>query len=283
MSNIGPFKLYTKKPSDVHFGKVYTMEVRLPVIYSKKRTVRVYVPNNLKKDQKYPVLVMADGQNIVDKYTSAYGAWDIDVHMHNLLKQKCPPFIVVGIDCPYNPSHRALEYSFPFMNMDDKEEGRELNKLNLKFESHLLYKYIVEELLPLVREHFPVTDNPRFTAAGGSSMGGIFSTSLLCEYPEVFGFGLIFSPGYFLYNKKKVKDYLLNALEKLKNHKMFFYTGNTGFESKFLKRTIDAYNLFKSNGFDEHHIHLLIDEEAEHNEASWSYHLEEALKFWLRK
>ena len=281
MTYIGPFKLYTKKPSDVRYGKVYTMEVKLPILYSKKRIVRVYVPNGLKKDKKYPVLFMADGQNIVDKYTSAYGAWDIDVHIHNL-KGKCPPFIVVGIDCPFNPSHRALEYSFPFFKMDDKEEGCELNKLHLEFESHLLYRYIAEELLPLIQEHFPVTDDPRWIGAGGSSMGGIFSTSLLCEYPNTFGFGLIFSPGYFLYNKKKTKEYLMNAIANLEGNKLFFYSGNTGFESKFYKRTIDAYNLFKSNGFDEHHVHLLLDEEADHNEPAWSYHFEEAIRFWFR-
>lgn len=281
MSNIGPFKLYTKKPTAVKYGKVYTMEVKLPILYSKKRTVRVYVPNKLKAGEKYPVLFMADGQNTVDKYTSAFGAWDMDFHQHNLRKEGYPPFIIVGIDCPYNPSHRALEYSFPFFKMDDKEEGCELNKLNLKFESHLLYKYIAEELLPLVREYFPVTDDPRYVAAGGSSMGGIFSTSLLCEYPDTFGFGLIFSPGYFLYNKKQTKEYLLNAMPRLEGNKLFFYSGNTGFEAKFLKRTIDAYNLFKSNGFNEHYIHLLIDEEADHNEASWSKHFEEAIRFWF--
>ena len=132
MSNIGPFKLYTKKPTAVKYGKVYTMEVKLPILYSKKRTVRLYVPNKLKTGEKYPVLFMADGQNAVDKYTSAFGAWDMDFHQHNLRKEGYPPFIIVGIDCPYNPSHRALEYSFPFFKMDDKEEGCELNKLNLK-------------------------------------------------------------------------------------------------------------------------------------------------------
>ena len=283
MTNIGPFKLYTKKPTTVKYGKVYTMEVKLSVLYSKKRIVRVYVPNNLKEGQKYPVIVMADGQNAVDRHTSAYGDWEMDYHQHRLLKEKCPPFIIVGIDCPYNSAHRALEYSFPFMKMDDKEEGCELNKLNLKFESHLLYKYIAEELLPLVREYFPITDDPRYVCAAGSSMGGIFSTSLLCEYPDVFGFGLIFSPGYFLYPKKKVKDYILNGMPKLVDHKMVFYSGNTGFEAKFLQRTIDVYNQFKSNGFDEHHIHLIVDEEADHNEASWSKHFEEAIKFWFGK
>ena len=283
MKNIGPFKLYTKKPNDIKYGKIYYMEVLLPILYSKKRIVRVYLPENYNKNKKYPVLFMADGQNIVDKYTSAYGAWDIDVHQHNLIKEKYPSFIVVGIDCPINPIHRALEYSFPFMKMNPQEEGKELTKSSLKFESHLLYKYIAEDLLPLVREYFSISNNKEDIGVGGSSMGGIFSTSLICSYPETFGFALIFSPGYFLYSKKELSNYLLSNMDKLKDHKLFFYSGNVGFESKFLKRTVDAYNLFQSHGFDDKHIHLLLDYDAEHNEPSWSLHFEDTMKFFFSK
>lgn len=258
------------------------MEVKLPILYSCRRIVRVYLPENYNKNKKYPVLFMADGQNIVDKYTSAYGAWDIDVHQHNLIKKGYPSFIVVGIDCPYNPVHRALEYSFPFMYIDKKEDEGLYNK-ELKFESHLLYKYIAEELLPLVRKYFSVSDNPEDVGAGGSSMGGIFSTSLICSYPELFGFALIFSPGYFLYDKKETNKYLIEHMEKLQGHKLFFYSGNVGFESSFLERTVDAYNLFKSHGFDHNHIKLFVDENADHNEACWSKHFEKAIKFWFKK
>ena len=146
MENIGPFKLYTNSPNDIQFGKLYTMEVELPIFYSKKRIVRVYLPEDFDKNKKYPVLFMADGQNIVDKFTSAFCAWDIDVHQHNLIQQGYPSFIVVGIDCPKDPVHRALEYSFPFTEIEEKHTG-EYNKEGLEFESHLLYKYIALELL----------------------------------------------------------------------------------------------------------------------------------------
>ena len=79
MRQIGPFKLYTKKPNDITWGNLYTMEVVLPVLEQKKRTVRVFLPEGYSTNKKYPVLYMADGQNIVDKYTTASGAWDIDV------------------------------------------------------------------------------------------------------------------------------------------------------------------------------------------------------------
>ena len=88
--------------------------------------------------------------------------------------------------------------SFPFISIEEKHTG-EFNREGLEFESHLLFKYIATELLPLVKKYFPISDKKECVGAGGSSMGGVFSLSLLTSYPEVFGFALIFSPGIFLY------------------------------------------------------------------------------------
>ena len=279
--NIGPFRRYDKVPNDIKFGALYYMEVELPVLYSKKRTIRVYLPENFDTNKKYPVLFMADGQNIVDKFTSAFGAWDIDVHEHILIAQDYPPFIVVGIDSPSDPVHRALEYSFPFMQIETKDTG-EFNKDNLEFESHLLYKYIALELLPFLKQYFPISDDKKDIGAGGSSMGGVFSTSLVTSYPDIFGYALIFSPGFFLYPKEKVNHYLDQVIPKLDEQRFFFYCGNIGFESEFLDRTYSTYRYFIKKGYDENKVDILIDTECGHNERSWSKHFEEAIKFWFK-
>ena len=282
MENIGPFKLYTKTPNDINYGKLYTMEVELPILYSKKRTVRVYLPEDFDESKKYPVLFMADGQNIVDKFTSAFGAWSIDVHEHNLIKEGYPSFIVVGIDSPKDPVHRALEYSFPFIPIEAEHTG-EFNKEGLEFESHVLYRYIAEELLPFLKQHFPISDRKEDVGAGGSSMGGVFATSLLTSYPDVFGYALIFSPGFFLYSKEKVMKYLDEVVPKLNDHKLYFYCGNIGFESQFLDRTYSVYRYFKKKGLKEENAEMEIDSTCGHNEASWSKHFEDAIKFWFNK
>ena len=59
MQNIGPFKLYTKKPNDIHYGKIYTTEVELPVLYSKKRTVRVYIPEDFDGVMGVPITFLS--------------------------------------------------------------------------------------------------------------------------------------------------------------------------------------------------------------------------------
>ena len=281
MKNFGPFALYTSTPSDIKFGELYTLEVELPLLYSKKRIIRVYLPEDFDENKKYPVLFMADGQNIVDKFTSAFGAWSIDVHQHILISQGYPSFIVVGIDSPKDPVHRALEYSFPNLPIEVDNTG-EFNKEGLEFESHLLYRYIALELLPMLKQYFPISDRKEDVGAGGSSMGGVFAISLLTSYPEIFGYGLIFSPGFFLYSKEKVMKYLDEAIPKLSNHRLYFYCGNIGFESQFLDRTYLIYRYIKKCGFNEDNIEMDIDVTCGHNEASWSKHFEDAIRFWFK-
>lgn len=281
MKNFGPFALYTTTPNDIKFGELYTLEVELPLLYSKKRIIRVYLPEDFDENKKYPVLFMADGQNIVDKFTSAFGAWSIDVHQHILISQGYPSFIVVGIDSPKDPVHRALEYSFPNLPIEVDNTG-EFNKEGLEFESHLLYRYIALELLPMLKQYFPISDRKEDVGAGGSSMGGVFAISLLTSYPEIFGYGLIFSPGFFLYSKEKVMKYVDEAIPKLSNHRLYFYCGNVGFESQFLDRTYSVYRYIKKCGFNENNIEIDIDVTCGHNEASWSKHFEDAIRFWFK-
>ena len=281
MENFGPFKLYTKVPNDIHYGKLYTTEVEMPILFSKKRIIRVYLPEDFDEHKKYPLLIMSDGQNIVDKYTTAFGAWSIDVHEHNLIQEGHRSFIVVGIDSAPDPIHRALEYSFPFIKIENKEvPGYDFD--NFVFESHLLYKYVALELLPFIRQYFPISDKKEDIGVGGSSMGGVFATSLITSYPDIFGFALVFSPGYFLYSENSVNKYLDETLPKLTNNRLFFYSGEIDFEKKFPERTKTTYNYFLSKGISSENITLLIDPTGLHNEQAWSKHFEEAIKFLMK-
>ena len=277
---IGPFTLYENQPNDICYGQIYTMEVELPLPYYKKRTVRVFLPEDFDENKTYPLLVMSDGQNIVDKYTSAYGAWEIDKRQHELLLEGYKSFIVVGIDCPKGPIERAYEYSFPGIEISNWETGSYKKEDRLELYSHLLYEYIAKQLLPLIRKYFPISSQRKDIACGGSSMGGVYALSLLTSYPEEFGVALCFSPGYFLYNKKEVKAYMDNVIDKIdKDHKLFFYTGVVGFESVFVEDTKVMYQYFLNHGFKKN-VDLLIDEKAEHNEYCWSKHFNEAVRFW---
>lgn len=279
---IGPFNLYTKTPNDIKYGHLYTMDVTLPVPNCKKRTVRVYLPENFDKNKRYPVMYMTDGQNIIDKYTTAYGAWDIDVRQHELIKQGYPSFIVVGIDCPkVGVVYRVQEYSLMGVPLASHFMRRHNDA---KAYSKQLIDYVVNELKPIIDDNFPTIREKEYTAIGGSSMGGIAAFNFATLYPEVFGFALSFSPAFHIYKQRQLKEYI-NSLDINPERigRFYFYTGNVGFEHSFLRPTIRAFDYFKRRGFNDDQVALLVDTTKAHCEAAWSEHFPSAIKFWLGK
>lgn len=278
---IGPFIRYDKEPNDIQYGSLYTMEVILPVPNCKKRTVRVYLPEGYKKDKKYPVLYMTDGQNIVDKYTTLYGAWDIDVRQHELIEEGYSPFIVVGIDCP-NVGHifRVMEYTLQELKISIRYAKFHYNK---KPYSDLLMDYIINTLKPLIDQHFSTYTDREHTAFGGSSMGGLAAFNYGTKCKETFGFSLCFSPAFFLFKKKDLYRYVDSLNINPKEYgKFYFYSGDAEYEHQFLKPTIEMYNYFKNHGFNDDQVALDIDKPQKHCEYAWSLHFPDAMKFWLK-
>lgn len=282
MRQIGPFKLYTKKPNDIKWGSLYTMEVVLPVFEQKERTVRVFLPEGYSTDKKYPVLYMADGQNIVDKYTTAYGAWDIDVREKELVEQGFTPFIVVGVDCPKRGwLERTREYTLQDVKISRKNAGRFYENQNPC--SDALMDYIVNQLKPLIDQYFSTNPDKEHTAFGGSSMGGIAAFNYATKRNDIFGFSLCFSPAFFLYEKKELYDYVDSLNINPHDYgKFFFYSGAVEFEHSFLEPTKEMYQYFVSKGFDKDHVGLKIDKTQKHCEAAWNKHFAEGMKFWLK-
>lgn len=281
MSKIGPFSRYTKKPNDIRYGYIYTMEVKLPVPFCKKRTVRVFLPEGYTKDKKYPVLYMTDGQNIVDKYTTRYGAWDIDVRQHELIKEGYTPFIVVAIDCPkVGHIYRVKEYTLQEVNICKKYSGHRFGEQPY---SDLLMDYFVNTLKPLIDKTFSTYPDKAHTGFGGSSMGGLAAFNYGTKRNDVFGFALCFSPAFHLFLKNELYSYVDSLNINPKDFgKFYFYSGDVDFEHLFLEPTIDMYNYFKNRGFDDSQVGITIDKSQAHCEAAWSLHFNEAIRFWLK-
>lgn len=277
---IGPFKLYTKKPNAIKHGFLYVTELTLPVPNEKKRTIRVFVPEDYDPKNKYPVIYMSDGQNIVDKYTTAYGEWNIDVRQNQLRKQGYPPFIVVGIDCPKKEENRMLEYSMslPFVK---RVTNRYPVLAKRKPYGDKLIDFIVKELKPLIDKYFSTRKEKEYTAVGGSSMGGIFSMNAWSLYPETFGFCLTFSPAYSLYLKQDFFSEIDKRIQSINSqNKAYIYTGTEGYEHQFLKCSIDMDKYLKKHKIPST---LVLDKEGIHNEKTWSKYFLPAARNWLKK
>lgn len=281
MTKNNPFSIYEVKPTTVRYGKVYLAKIKIDVPFEKKRIVRLYLPEDYQSSNKYPVLYMSDGQNLVDKYTSAFGDWKLDLRMHELIKKGYPSFIIVGIDCPKNPTHRMLEYSFSKIDFNSNVLKSINQKINAESYGDKFLAFLVNKIKPMVDSYFSTSD---ISAIGGSSMGGLFALNGYISYPDVFSFCLSFSPAFHLYPHRQLIEYLeQNSSHINTKGKVFFYTGSAGFEKQFFSPTISMHHYFQKIGYDSDRLALIVDSRMPHHEDAWSRYFNDAIQFWLDK
>ena len=278
---INVFKRYVGKPTTMKFGYYYQATFKLPFSKENMRTIRVWLPESYdfeNPNKRYPVIYFSDGQNLVDRYLSAYGEWELDKTVHRLAKEGIQEVIAVGIDCPKDPMERTKELCPP--HRPKKSIFRHQTK-NIKNYADQYVDYVANELKPLIDKLF-YTDKDN-TAIGGSSMGGIMAFYAYIYRPDVFNFSLSFSPAFFFYLKKDweriLDQYDINTE---KNGKLFLYVGGKEFEKIFLKPTINTYEYLLKRKFPNDQVALIVDTNEIHHEAAWAKYLPEGLKYWLK-
>ena len=114
---IGIFSRFNKKPTTMKYGYYYHAIFDLPFSKENKREVRVWLPSNYEFDnpnKRFKVIYMSDGQNLVDKYLSAFGEWEFDKTAQSLMNEGYDSVIAVGIDCPKDPLERTKELCPPY-------------------------------------------------------------------------------------------------------------------------------------------------------------------------
>ena len=282
-SKIGQFKRHISSPSSMKYGYYYESVFTLPFSKENKRKVRVWLPEDYEfnnPDKRYPVIYMSDGQNLVDRYLSAYGEWELDKTVHKLMKEGVSGVIAVGIDCPKTPLERTKELCPPYKprNMVFKNEGGKFVSYADKY-----VDYIVNELKPIIDDLFFTISDKKHTGVGGSSMGGTMAFYAYIYRPDIFGFSLSFSPAFFFYSKNRWKEIMDEYdINVDKNGKIFLYVGGKEFEKIFLAPTYNTYTYLLKRGFTNEQLSMIIDTNEIHHEAAWAKYLNDGLRFWLK-
>src|SRR3972149_12055157 len=142
------------------------------------RDIIVWLPPRYyeNKYERFPVLYVHDGQNMIDPVTSAFGVdWKIDEAADTLIKKGfIKPIIIVGI---YNTQDRSDEYA----------PGKT---------GHDYMNFIVNNLKPFIDSTYRTLPDRENTATGGSSLGGLISFMMLWEYSKVFSVAACVSPAF---------------------------------------------------------------------------------------
>ena len=276
LKKIEKYQRYNKKPNTISKGYLYIKEF---VFENKIKKISVYLPYNYSfknSNKRFPVMYMFDGQNLVDKYQTAFGEWNCDEEISKLIKNKeIEGLILVGITSPKEEKERMEELCPNYNEIKKKYKNLCLNPKLDK-----LMEFVIEQVKPDIDKNFYTKQNKENTSIGGSSMGGLAAFYAGFKYREIFSFSLIFSPAFMLFKK----DYLQKKLKNINTTgvgKMCFYVGGTGFEKQFIKNTELVYNkIIKTapNGS----VKYIFDEKGIHHESSWQKHFSSAVKMFLK-
>lgn len=149
------------------------------------RTVLVYVPPQYaeRKDTRFPVLYLHDGQNLFDGATSFVPGqeWRADETADRLIRERrIEPVILVGV---YNAGAERLNEYTPTRDRRGRGGGGDA-----------YLRFLTDELKPFVDRHYRTRPEASETGVGGSSLGALISLHAGLRRPDVFGKVAALSP-----------------------------------------------------------------------------------------
>lgn len=189
--------LYDIKQADVLQGKVDSFSIASKIM-NEDRPIWIYTPADFKpgNKQKYPFLVQTDGETFVKIFPQ-------NITLDNLIaKKEIPPVIAVfiGQETPQG-----------------KTRGRDLAHYQ-PFED-----FVVKELLPWIKEHYPITEDPSKTIISGSSLGGLFATCMAFKHSDIFGNVLSLSGAVYGSPKGEEENWIIRQYAHSKKLPVKFY------------------------------------------------------------
>lgn len=180
---------YNSKSLNINYGKLDTLIYNSKILGYQK-DIFVYKPTGFDKNREksYPVIYLFDSFIYLNRV-------EVPNILDNLISQgKIEPMVAVLIN-----------------NYNDERRETELH-LNYHFES-----FVIDELVPFVQENYNGTTNPEQTVIGGISLGGLASTFMSFNHPDIFGKVLAQSSAYWRdtfrvdnYNNEIRNDWLIN-------------------------------------------------------------------------
>lgn len=150
-------------------------------ILGEKRTLNVYLPDGYNKETAYPVIYLLDGSANEDF-----------LHIVGLVQfltmiEKMPASIVVGIA----NVDRKRDFTFPTTIEQDKKDFPTTGS------SQKFIAFIEKELQPYVAKNY----RTGISTIIGQSLGGLLSTEILLQKPNLFNNYLIVSPSLWWDNE----------------------------------------------------------------------------------
>lgn len=241
-------------------------------------SIDIYLPPDYHTSctDSFPVLFFNDGQDmkavrLADTLLQLYAAG------------KIPSIIVVAI----HAGERLQEYGTAHQS-DYRNRGSKAG---------LYTKFVVNELIPYLRENYPVEETAQKVAFAGFSLGGLSAMDMVWNHPHIFGKAGIFSGSFWWRNRdfsendpdggRILHEFLSHSQHKA-GLKFWFQTGTLDEKDDRNKNgvidsiddTLDVIAILKKLGY--HHkddIQYREVKDGIHHPSTWAQVLPEFL-FW---
>jgi enterochelin esterase-like enzyme len=216
----------------------------------------------------FPLLIMNDGQSMhrVKMRDALLGCYE---------QNAIPPMIVVGVYA----GDRLQEYGvagFP----DYLKRGAKAAKYS---------RFVVFELLPLLRKNFRILKGPEHTSIAGFSLGGLSAFDMAWNYPNVFGSAGSFSGSFWWRSKAyddgyddktdRIMHKMVRTTDSKSNQRFWFECGtederadrNKNGIIDSIEDTRDLIHELEDTGFELHRdVEYLEVEGGHHDEETWA-------------
>ena len=157
---------WTEHDEEAREGSIELIDVESKA-FRERREVKVYLPARFRKNRRYPLLVVHDGQDYL-RFAALKTVLDNLIH-----RLEIPRMIVAMTNSP----DRLKEYA-----------GNDPHA-----------NFLANEMLPLLADKFPLVDESYARGIMGASFGGVASLHTAWRYPGLFG-RLLLQSGSFAFS-----------------------------------------------------------------------------------
>jgi len=243
----------------------------------------VYVPMGYDpaKKRDYPFVLFNDGQDLPRMHFA-------EIFERSSADKKTTAFVAIGIRAN---DQRIREYGTA-RQADYKGRGDLAPKYS---------RFILEELLPHLREQFRLSPEARHSAFAGFSLGGLSALDMVWAHPEIFGVVGVFS-GSLWWRSHEVlpndpdadrimHDIVQKATKFDKNQRFWFQCGTLDEEDDrnnngiidSIDDTIDLIRALCEKGIPGKNIRYLEMEGGRHEPGTWGEAMPDFLRWVLAK
>lgn len=261
-------------------------------------TVDVWLPRLYLENpaSDFPVIYMHDGQNLFDVTTTwNRQSWEMDSVVTAMTEKdliRTP--VIVGVHSVARTRVADLMPERPLKGTEILETLDREQLKNTPLRGDAYASFVATTLRDSIENQYHVLTGPENRYVMVSSMGGLMSVYIMCEYPDVFGKAACLSThwvgsvekytdGYEAF-PQAMYDYVKKYIPTDGKHAIYFDRGTATLDASYGKWDDKIISLVESMGYTRpNRLDSMVAPGAAHEENAWKERVDHPLLFLLRK